>query len=212
MRSVLMAGILLLLMPSAASAATVAQGEDKGFVYTAAPGETNVPAVTRDRSARTLTIADPGATITATAPCTVAGGVATCRTGKFVRLDMQLADGDDTLVFDDDFDEPGDNVLDKLDLGTGADTAEVSAYTLVGGDGDDRLVNKLGKVSGGDGDDELTATSSFSSGSVLSGGPGNDVLHGEGDFRSSRAAPGRTRSTAGPRPARSCCSPTPLRR
>jgi Ca2+-binding RTX toxin-like protein len=188
MKRILAVCLLLLVVPSAASAATI-ERKDDDLVYVAAPGEVNTPAITRDKAARTVTITDPGATITATdKACTLASGVVTCAERKFSRLDFRLGDMDDTLVFEDDFDEAGKNLIDAVDTGPGADSADVAASRVDGGEGDDEIVNRnFSVIRGGAGDDRLSLLSDR--GTVL-GGPGVDTLTGDDEFQTFAGGPG----------------------
>lgn len=154
------------------------------MVYAAAPGETNAPEITYDRGARRFTVADPGATIETSAPCTVTGATATCPGGRYPRLDVSLGDGDDTLTFimGDTIDE---YVLGDVDGGPGDDHLEVTAFGVTGGPGNDRVTSHSAyEVDGGEGDDTLVGRA------AITGGPGADTLRGTADGQLLSGGPG----------------------
>ena len=147
MRAVLIAVLFLVLAaPARASTADISFGYEcesdlpcnrygGGWVwaivgYVAAPGETNRLTVANNGQALILT--DPGATITARAPCvSVDAHTASCDAGKpqfrADRLTVQLGDGDDTATI-----APGPLPPGDLHGGAGDDV-------LTGGRGDDWL-------------------------------------------------------------------------
>jgi hypothetical protein len=126
------APVLLLLLFAAPAQASTAELSAGALRVIAAPGEANAITVTDTPTGPAVT--DAGA------PLTLAPG---CCAGA-TRIEVDLGDGDDTLVLDtslpadvsggagDDFLEGGLGD-DRLDGGTGADIAS-------GGDGDDRIV------------------------------------------------------------------------
>ncbi len=181
MRRFSIVGLLLLLAPGAASASTLSRSQENSntvFTYTAAPGEANVVSVSIKNGRITLT--DPGATIEATAPCSVQGGVATCPTPEFFFFQAKLGDGDDSLALPPTAD--GGGVVARLvDGGPGNDSIEASAVTLLGGEGDDQLTSEraTARLLGGPGTDTLTGSNDFQE---FTGGPGVDTIDaGPGD-------------------------------
>jgi Ca2+-binding RTX toxin-like protein len=150
---ILLVAVLLLTLAAPAHAATVRLTQDYGWcrdfcgkiggqpdtvvVYDAAPGEAN--RLTVGRAGRALTLSDPGAAISALAPC--------------VALDLHTASCDS-----DNF---GDLAADwaSVRLGDGDDSASVTAGAAVlsGGPGRDTLLGGAGedRIDGGPGADRI---------------------------------------------------------
>ena len=183
-RLLVLSTLLSLSITCGAQAATL--GKARGdLVYSAAPGEVNAPEITYDRQARRFTLADPGATLEVSGPCTLAGATATCPAGRYTTLDVLLGDGDDGLTFtgSDPIDE---YLLGNVDGGPGNDVLEVTAFGVKGGEGNDRVTNHSAyyDVEGGEGDDILTGASE------ILGGPGADTLRGTGEDQLLSGGPG----------------------
>jgi Ca2+-binding RTX toxin-like protein len=178
---------LSLSCASTASASTVTVTLDARFhsfnevKYVAAPGEANIFTTTYSADAKSVTVTDPGATITATGSCmSVTIHSAVCRApvpnfpvaGEFVQStraelgDMndraQAAHAGSAVVGGiDAFGGPGDDVLtgsetdDRLDGGGGTDTLAGGAGGDVISDGDTTVVD-ADQMDGGPGDDEVS--------------------------------------------------------
>lgn len=180
-RSLLLAIMLLLGLPSAALAGTAyvhetmnrAGGREAALIFSAHPGERNDIVVGRSGEFNELTLRDAGAAVTAGAGCTAIDAHAVrCLQQPYVLngVTLQLLR---TAV---------------IDAGDGDDAVRALSITDValGGEGADALSGS-GTLSGGPGDDVLTSTSpppppcNKACGSppdVLLGGPGNDILRG----------------------------------
>jgi hypothetical protein len=161
----LIATAALVAVPAAAQAASVSVRSAPAdpnlsprqfVVYDAAPGEVNKPTVTYTDLGLVVTISDPAATLTATAPCVAVDA-------HNVRCEITQENADDKGSLD----------RTELELGDGADTlASVSPRALAtqviadGGAGDDQLISATGPdvLRGGGGID------------TLSGGPGPDTM------------------------------------
>jgi Ca2+-binding RTX toxin-like protein len=179
MRQSLLVALVLLAAPSLAQASTaeVVFPPDSGsvFSYIAAPGETNQ--VEASLLAGTVTIRDPGASITAGDGCVVSVDAheVTCAVGIHDQLGVALDDLDDSFTLE------GDAVDWDVRGGEGADTLVDSCPTgcgfLFGGPGNDTLQGR--GISGGAGDDTLTGSPK---GDSIGGGPGNDTLSGAGGY------------------------------
>jgi Ca2+-binding RTX toxin-like protein len=95
-------------------------------------------------------------------------------------MEMDLADGDDTVSFDNATDQV--YYFNTVELGdgddqwTGATGRRVDGSTVRGGAGDDIIrAGALAFAGGGDGDDTVNAGID---GEIVDGGAGDDVLHG----------------------------------
>jgi hypothetical protein len=155
---------------AAASVATEVAAASRLFVfgerliYRADPGEANTAVVTG--GVRQLVVRDPDVTIRPGRRCRSQSlGVAVCRAAGVVRLELDAADGDDSLVARAQLQALmfGGAGSDRLVGGPGPDV-------LRGGVGDDRL-------RGDGGDDRLAGGRDAD---LLDGGVGSDVLQGEG--------------------------------
>ncbi|ADB52272.1 calcium-binding protein [Conexibacter woesei] len=165
MRTVVLAGVVLMLSPVVAGAAQVGTTApfcpsprgcvDLGSVsVVAAPGERNVVTVTRELGG-IVVVHDDGAPLVSAGDCSqVDSHTVRC---PYPSVGILLGDGDDSAL-----------------LATNA--------AVDGGPGDDRLraEREAGYVSfiGGEGNDVLDATDPNAS--TLDGGPGDDVLSGSG--------------------------------
>jgi RTX calcium-binding nonapeptide repeat (4 copies) len=181
MRLALLAAALLLTLAAAADAATVTvrpAGQYDEVHYGAAPGETNRVLVAYAGDARSVTITDSGAPITAMAPC-VAVDAHTARCTKrpeatvewLQSTRVELGDGADEVHTTRPgpasiggviaLGGPGDDLLDG---GAGSDTLDGGGGTdvLLGGEENDALT---------DGDADTTANAD-----VLDGGAGADTV------------------------------------
>lgn len=167
---------------SPADAATAGASAASGGTvdYAAAPGEVN--ALRASVSGTTVTLTDPGATITARAGCqTVDASTVRCAA---TALSAALGDGADSATVTGALPAhlDGGADADTLTGGSGGDTIEggPGADALAGGAGDDRLSGDGPALVAGGGDDRLA------------GGPGADVLTGDGgrDIADYTATPG----------------------
>ena len=158
MRLALLALVLLLAVPAAASAAEVSSGAG-GLRYAAAAGEAN--RVTIGLSGTSFTVEDTGAPLRAGLGCFAqTPNRATCLAGLgSPAASADLGDQSDTLVARGSFTlnaagAAGDDILegghgnDTLDGGPGNDTliGGEGVDTLRGGDGDDRLDSRDSEV------------------------------------------------------------------
>ena len=133
----------------------------RSLVYEAAAGEANETTISRVASR--FVIADPGATISAEAPCTSIGpNEAACSASGVRFIRVLTHDSDDVIV--------------------ATDVGETAIYAR-GGAGDDTIGSGIGDdlLSGGPGDDTLAAGAG---GDFLDRGQGADILRGgpETDF------------------------------
>jgi hypothetical protein len=191
-RLVLVLCAALLPAPAAAGAATVSRSKD-AIVYAADPGEVNQVTVThefadKDGAANdvdTVTVTDPTATLTATAPCAATDAHTVLCTSKDLVFDFraQLSDGTDSFTNESDLfshvlgDTGGDtlsggNTLDELDGGPGDDVLDGAGDkdTLDGGGGIDM-------ISGGDGPDLLRdGDGAIADSDTIDGGAGRDIV------------------------------------
>jgi hypothetical protein len=154
---------LALLLPTAADASTVtvrqtpdASGDE--VFYQAAPGEANLLEVAYAGDAKSVTVTDPGATVTAGAGCTsINDHAATCTPQSATYLQnarAELGDGDDKLTTT----RPG--------------PAVIGGVVANGGAGDDHL-------DGGAGPDELDGGGGTDT--LLGGGSGDVITDGDTD-------------------------------
>jgi hypothetical protein len=182
-RPALTAAAMLLLAPAAAPAATVTVRADDRFTdevhYVAAPGEANRLLVSYAGDARSVTVSDPGAVITATGSCTsIDASTARCVKRPEASSDFlqqtraELGDGDDQVrTFRPTpfpiggvtaFGGPGDDLLDggagpdRLNGGGGTDTLLGGASTDVVADGDAEGAEDADVLDGGSGQDEVS--------------------------------------------------------
>ncbi|MFF7789643.1 calcium-binding protein [Streptomyces sp. NPDC007991] len=163
------------------------------LTYTAAPGQANTVAVTQsftsDRS-RFIYVIDDVVPIDAGNGCRHPDSADRSKISCTVEtpesqsplssLEMDLADRDDTVSFDNATDQVyyfGTVELgDGDDRWTGTTGGRVDGTTVRGGAGDDTIrAGALGYAGGGDGDDTLYAGVD---GEIVDGGPGDDVLRG----------------------------------
>ncbi len=169
-----LAATACLAAAQAAMASTLAVQGGTTLQFTAAAAETNNVTVTR--GANFFTVADPGSTITPTAPCiAVNANTATCPVAGVTDVNVSLVDGNDQATIDPTVTQVGVT----LQGGDGNDTltGATSADTLQGGPGND-TVNGLGgddQLTGGAGDDTLVGGDGDDS---LSGGSGRDSVQG----------------------------------
>ena len=206
----LVCAVVALAAPGAAGASTVEIHPDPQgmtLAYSVADGETSSVSVARDRTGAYV-IADTSAAIVAGAGCTLVDAThASCMSTRVQRIDVMLADGDDTATIDDSAYPPGSPLLggvpvtvaggdghdtitggagsDDLSGGPGADILHGGGGqdALSGDEGDDQLYGDGGaefSISGGDGDDTLRGGPGDDNG--LSGNAGDDKVYGdEGD-------------------------------
>jgi Ca2+-binding RTX toxin-like protein len=167
------------LVPGAASAATVARDGSGALIYSAGAGATNNVDVQQDDAGAITFYTGGGDAITAIANgCAQSdiwpGEVVTCTPGGAVRV--LLGDGDDRGVVSDAVSVPV-----AIAGGPGSDLLEDGprANTLDGGSGDDDLDGGAGEdvLLGSDGNDKLSGQSGRDR---LDGGAGDDVLHPDG--------------------------------
>jgi Ca2+-binding RTX toxin-like protein len=176
MRLLLAAGVALALLPTAADASTVTVrdipgGSGEEVYYLAGAGETNVLEVAYAGNAGSVTVTDPGATITAGAGCTsLDEHSARCTPLSATYLQdsrADLGDRDDKVTTT----RPGPAVIGGVvaDGGPGDDTLDGGAGSdeLNGGGGTDTLLGGGGHdvITDGDTDDAANAD-------VMDGGEG----------------------------------------
>lgn len=163
------------------------------LTYTAAPGQANKVAITQsftgDRSRFTYVIDDvvpidagngcghPDSADHTKISCTVEAPESQ---SPLSSMEMDLADGDDTVSFDNATDQVyyfnAVELGDGNDKWTGATDRRVDGSTVRGGAGDDIIrAGALAFAGGGAGDDTLHAGID---GEIVDGGAGDDVLHG----------------------------------
>lgn len=180
---------------AATPAATATVSENGRTVsYTAAPGQTNDVAVTQSFAADDHV--DITYLIDDTVPIGIGAGTGcrhpsgadrtrvTCTVttvdsqDPYATLEMDLADGNDTVAFHNATDQA--YYTNSIRLGTGkdelTDTGSVDGNAVLGQAGNDTLtVGRAATVLAGDGDDTVNASGDAT---VVEGGKGSDVIRG----------------------------------
>jgi len=178
-RSLLLALLLALAIPAAASAATLTRQGDGTLVYTASGSAKNHVGVQGSDDDSTITFYTSGGdNMNAPAGCTpsdlYSGEVVACSTPTAVRVELGAGD-DDAYVSD------GIPVPVTLSGGQGADwlTAADEPGVLDGGPGEDKLVGgeSADVLRGGDGNDTIEGNDG---GDRIDAGAGDDLLAPDG--------------------------------
>lgn len=167
-------------LPAGAGAANLTRGPDQ-INFTALAGETNNLVVSRD-GADYVFAEVTGVPISPVAPCVNAGAsVGRCPAAGIERIDISLANQDDTLATAPSISPP------------------IEAFQVFGGSGTDTLTggpNVKNNMQGEEGNDTLTAgqLNDDLSGSdgvdTLTSGPGNDILRVDEDAEADTVAAG----------------------